>query len=183
MPFSAFAFVLYGAYTIVATGLSIVGRSGILATTMLVAAGVALGLNLVLIPLLGMYGAAISTVVGYGLLVILAGWQSQRLYPVPWQLGRAVVILGLAAALSALALLGPDHTLWRVGAILLYPPILVGTGIVRPTQARQLLRRPPSPMSADRPVALLTRIWPTRDRPSVGTFVRERATGVPGSAS
>ena len=139
VPFSAFAFVLYGAYTVVATGLSIVGRTGILATTMLVAAGVALGLNLVLIPVLGMYGAAISTLVGYGLLVILAGWQSQKLYPVPWQLGRAVVILGLAAALSALALLGPDHTLWRVGTILLYPPILVGAGIVRPTQARQLL--------------------------------------------
>ena len=32
-------------------------------------------------------------------------------------------------------------------------------------------------MSAVRPVALLTRIWPTRDRPSVGTFVRYRATG------
>ena len=61
VPFSAFAFVLYGAYTIVATGLSIVGRTGILATTMLVAAGVALGLNLILIPVLGMYGAAIST--------------------------------------------------------------------------------------------------------------------------
>ena len=40
VPFSAFAFVLYGAYTIVATGLSVVGRSGILATTMLIAAGV-----------------------------------------------------------------------------------------------------------------------------------------------
>ena len=139
VPFSAFAFVLYGAYTILATGLSIVGRSGVVATTMLVAAGIAFGLNLLLIPLLGMYGAAISTVVGYGLLAILAGWQSQRHYPVPWQLLRAVVILGLAAALSALALLGPDNPLWRIGAILLYPPILIGTGIVRPTQARQLL--------------------------------------------
>ena len=35
-------------------------------------------------------------------------------------------------------------------------------------------------MSADRPVALITRIWPTRERPSVGTFVRERAAGVAG---
>jgi O-antigen/teichoic acid export membrane protein len=139
VPFSAFGFVLYGAYLIVASGLSIVGRSGIAATTMLVAAGVALGLNLALIPLLGMYGAAISTVAGYGLLAILAGWRSQRHYPVPWQVGRAIAILVLAAALSALALLGPDHTLWRIGAILLYPPILVGAGIVRPTQARQLL--------------------------------------------
>ncbi len=140
VPFSAFAFVLYGAYTILATGLSIVGRSALVATTMVVAAVVALALNFALIPLLGMYGAAISTVVGYGLVAALAGWQSQRHYPVPWQRLRAVVILGLAAALSALALLGPDNPLWRVGAILLYPPVLIGTGIVRPTQARQLLR-------------------------------------------
>lgn len=35
-------------------------------------------------------------------------------------------------------------------------------------------------MTEDRPIVLLTRIWPTRDRPSVGTFVRDRATGVAG---
>jgi O-antigen/teichoic acid export membrane protein len=140
VPFSAFAFVLYGAYTIVATGLSIVGRSAIVATTMLVAAAVSLALNVVLIPLLGIYGAAISTVAGYALLAVLAGWRSQRHYPVPWQLPQAVAILGLAGVLSALALLGPDHTLWRIGALLLYLPILVGAGIVRPTQARTVLR-------------------------------------------
>lgn len=139
VPFSAFAFVLYGAYSIVATGLSITGRTGVVASTMLVAAGVSLGLNLLLIPLLGMYGAAISTVVGYGLLTVLAGWQSQKHYPVPWNVPRAIIVLGLAASLSALALLGPDNVLWRVGAMLLYFPILVGTGIVRPTQLRQLL--------------------------------------------
>ncbi len=33
-------------------------------------------------------------------------------------------------------------------------------------------------MTAGRPILLLTRIWPTRERPSVGTFVRERANGV-----
>lgn len=35
-------------------------------------------------------------------------------------------------------------------------------------------------MIRDRPIVLLSRIWPTRGRPSVGTFVRERATGVAG---
>ena len=35
-------------------------------------------------------------------------------------------------------------------------------------------------MSAARPILLLTRIWPTRQRPSVGTFVRERTRGVAG---
>lgn len=33
---------------------------------------------------------------------------------------------------------------------------------------------------SERPIALLTRIWPTRDRPSVGTYVRDRAHGVEG---
>lgn len=35
-------------------------------------------------------------------------------------------------------------------------------------------------MSDRPPIILLTRIWPTRDRPSVGTFIRERAAGVDG---
>jgi glycosyltransferase involved in cell wall biosynthesis len=35
---------------------------------------------------------------------------------------------------------------------------------------------------ADRPIVLVTRIWPTRDRPSTGSFVRARASGVAGLA-
>ena len=35
-------------------------------------------------------------------------------------------------------------------------------------------------MTAGRPILLLTRIWPTRDRPSVGTFIRDRSRGVAG---
>jgi hypothetical protein len=58
---------------------------------------------------------------------------------VPWQLGRAAAILFVAGGLSALALIGPDHALWRLGCLLLYVPILLGTGLVRASQARQLL--------------------------------------------
>jgi O-antigen/teichoic acid export membrane protein len=139
VPFSAFSFVLYGAYTIGATGLSVVGRSGIVAVTMGIAAGASLALNLLLIPALGIFGAAISTLAGYLLLATLTGRASQRHYPVPWQLGRAAAILLVAGGLSALALIGPDHALWRIGCLLLYVPILLGTGIVRASQARQLL--------------------------------------------
>src|SRR5690606_34919238 len=32
----------------------------------------------------------------------------------------------------------------------------------------------------ERPILLVTRIWPTPERPSLGTFVRARAAGVPG---
>ena len=139
VPFSAFSYVLYGAHAVVASGLSITGRSGLVAITMGIAAAATVVLNLVLIPWLGMYGAAISTVAGYALLAASSGVLSHRHYPVPWQLGRAALILVVAASLAAAALLGPDHGLWRIGCALAYPVILLGLRIVRIDQARLLL--------------------------------------------
>ena len=139
VPFSAFSYVLYGAYTIGATGLSIVGRSALVAGTMGAAAVLTVVLNLLLIPPLGMYGAAISTVAGYLTLALLTGTVSQRHYRVPWQLGRAAAILLIAVGLSAGALAGPDHALWRIGCALLYVPLLLGLRIVSVAQGRALL--------------------------------------------
>ena len=139
VPFSAFAYVLYGAYTVGASGLSVVGRSGLVASTMGIAAVTTLVLNLLLIPIIGMYGAALSTLVGYLLLAIVASAVSQRHYPVPWELGRGATILLIAAVLSAAALLGPDHVLWRIGCVIAYVPLLLGLGIVKMAQGRALL--------------------------------------------
>jgi O-antigen/teichoic acid export membrane protein len=145
VPFSAFAYVLYGAYTITTSGLGIVGRTPLVATTMAVAAASALVMNVALIPLIGMFGAALSTLLSYGLLAALSGYVSHRHYPVPWQLGRAAAILGIGGGLSAAALLGPDHALWRVACVLAYAPILVAAHVVAPSEARavigSLLRR------------------------------------------
>ena len=73
------------------------------------------------------------------LLAIIAGVVSQRYYPVDWELGRAISILLIAVALSAAALLGPDHALWRIGCVVAYVPILLGLGIVKLSQGRTLL--------------------------------------------
>jgi O-antigen/teichoic acid export membrane protein len=139
VPFSAFAYVLYGVHTIAASGLSIVGRSKLVAVTMGVAAATTVVLNLVLIPIWGIFGAATSTVVGYLLLVALSGGLSQRLYPVPWQVGRATGTLAIAVALTTAALLGPDHVVWRLGCVALYPALLLGLRIVRIENARTLM--------------------------------------------
>ena len=138
VPFSAFSYVLYGAYSIAGAGLSIVGRSRTLALVMGLAALTSLVLNLVLIPIAGIYGAAMATLAGYLVLAMVAGTLSQRHFPVPWQLVRAGTILGIAGGLAALALLGPDLVLWRIGCVLLYPAALLGLGIVRPAQGRAL---------------------------------------------
>ncbi len=139
VPFSAFAYVLYGAHAIVASGLSIVGRSKLVAAAMGVAAAATVILNLVLIPLLGIYGAAVSTAVGYVLLVTVSGVVSQRHYPVPWQIGRALAVLGLGVGLAAAALLGPDHIAWRLLCVAAYPVLLLGLRIVHLEGARTLI--------------------------------------------
>jgi O-antigen/teichoic acid export membrane protein len=97
-------------------------------------------LNLALIPLLGIYGAAISTAIGYLLLVVASGVVSQRHYPVPWQLGRAAAILAIGAGLAAASLLGPDHVAWRLACVAAYPVLLLGLRIVNVGGGRALLR-------------------------------------------
>jgi O-antigen/teichoic acid export membrane protein len=139
VPFSAFAYVLYGAYTITASGLGIVGRSSLVATTMAVAAASAVVMNVALIPAIGIFGAALSTLVSYALLAAVSGTVSQRHYPVPWQLGRAAAILGIGGGLSAAALLGPDHALWRIACVLAYAPILLATRLVEAREARTVI--------------------------------------------
>ena len=130
VPFSAFSYVLYGAHAIVASGLSIVGRSTLVAASMGAAAVATVVLNIVLIPAFGIYGAAVSTAVGYALLVVLSGAASQRHYPVPWQTGRAALIVGVGIGLTAAALLGPDHLGWRLACVAAYPAVLLALRVV-----------------------------------------------------
>lgn len=138
VPFSAFAYVMYGVYSIVSAGLGIVGRSGLVAKTMAVAAVASVLLNLALIPWLGVFGAAISTLASYVLLAALTGWVTQRLYPVPWQMGRAVAILAVAGGLSAASLVGPDHPLWRLACAGAYPILLVALRLVDGAELRAI---------------------------------------------
>ena len=129
-PFSAFAYVLYGIFTIVTTGLNLEGQTRRLPLVMGATAATNVVLNLVLIPALGYLGAALSTILSYAMLALVAGRVSQRFYPVPWEVGRVLTLLGLGLALSALALLGPDHVAWRLACIGAYPLAAIGLGIV-----------------------------------------------------
>lgn len=131
VPFSAFAYVLYGVYTIGATGINVEGRTRVLPITSGVAAAVNVALNLVLIPWVGYIGAAVATVLSYGALAISTTLVSQRYYPVPWHWWRMAAAIGLAGALAAASLLGPDHLAWRGACVVAYPIVVLVTGIVR----------------------------------------------------
>ncbi len=82
------------------------GRTGVLALLTPVAAAVNLGANIVLVPVLGLSGAALATVVSYAVLAALMHLAADRLHRVDWRYGslaRALALTGFAVALSALA--------------------------------------------------------------------------------
>jgi O-antigen/teichoic acid export membrane protein len=140
VPFSAFAYVLYGIYTVTSVGVNIRQQTRWVPIYLGVTALAAIGANLLLIPLIGMLGAAVTTLGSYALLAVLSTIVGQRFYPVPWDVPRVVAALVIGFGLSAAALLGPDELWWRVASLLVYPPILVLVGITPLRDLRSLLR-------------------------------------------
>lgn len=138
VPFSAFGMVLYGVYQVVATGLNLASRTRLLPLTMGAAAVTNVGLNLVLVPGLGMYGAGIATIAGYLVLVVATAAVGHRHYPVAWDVPRVVGTLALASGLGAASLLGPDHALWRLGCLAAFAVSVVALRLVEPADVARL---------------------------------------------
>lgn len=145
VPFSAFAFVLYGVFLIGTTGINLASRTGLFPLIMAGAAALGVVLNVLLIPTIGFMGAAVSTLAAYTVLALSGGLVAQRMYPVPWDLPRVAGLLLTGGALSAAALLGPDHAAWRVGCLLAYLPLVLIFRLVSPGELAAAWRSvPPS---------------------------------------
>lgn len=100
VPLLTPALLLAGMY-IFAPGLSIAKRTGIVATVNFAGAGANTVLNLALVPVFGIVGAATATLLSQGLVFGIQMVYSQRLYPVPHDWPK----LGLATAGIVLAYL------------------------------------------------------------------------------
>ena len=131
VPFAAFAYVCYGIYSILGTGLNLESQTRWLPLTIGVPAAVNVVLNLVLIPRVGFMGAAFSTLLCYALLAVLTGIAAHRYYPVPWEVRPTLAALVLGFALAELALAGPDVVIWRLACIVLYLPLLLLARVIR----------------------------------------------------
>lgn len=132
----AYSAVIQGSYVIVSTGLYLAEKTTHLAWTSVVGAAINIGLNLVLVPRLGVFGAAIATPLGYLCGPVGAYMVAQRLHPIPYDLRRVALILTTQVLLLAIGLPWSVETSFtslalRVGLLLAYPCILVGLNIIQ----------------------------------------------------
>jgi O-antigen/teichoic acid export membrane protein len=134
--------VAYAASGLTMAGISYTRRTAYFAVGAGVAFAIHVALNFALMPSIGMLGAAVSTLVAYGVLAGLYLVVSQRLYPTRYEGRKVFVTLILASAVGALGVvpLGPPAI--QISAKLLsIVAFVVGIWVFRvvgPEEAREV---------------------------------------------
>ncbi|GER86355.1 flippase [Dictyobacter vulcani] len=126
IPVIATSCIFFGIYHIFSVGVNIKRKTWMNGVFMTIAAIVNFLMNLVLIPHYGALGAALSTLAAFIVLALVAYIVNQKLYPLPFELGRFVLALFLGVALyTGSGVLAQSYDLYvtcsiYIGALVLY---------------------------------------------------------------
>ena len=144
LPVVALASVCQGLYTMFVGAIFLRRRTAVLPLLTVSSAAASIGLNVLLIPRIGVMGAAWSTLAAYGLMAVLTFAVARTAYPVRIDLPRWALIVATAAAAYGASLLVPPPTEGLGMAILLKGGIILAAaalifGVVR-VPLRRLVR-------------------------------------------
>lgn len=93
IPVVAESMAFYGIYHVFMVGVAIRRKTWFAIVFTAFAALANVGLNIILIPQYGSLGAAVSTLIAYALLALMAYVVNQRLYPIPFEIGKFMIAL------------------------------------------------------------------------------------------
>jgi O-antigen/teichoic acid export membrane protein len=149
IPVVAAASLVYGLYFMLVSTVFLRRRTAGLPLLTLAAGAANVVANIVLIPSIGIMGAAWSTLIGYGVLTALTWWYAARSFPISVDLLRLLFIAaaGVVAVAAAQALTGPRAGLTASGTLHLavaavYTLLLVPVVRGPVGRLRDLLARP-----------------------------------------
>jgi O-antigen/teichoic acid export membrane protein len=139
VPWLVVGFFLSGLTIFLSIGLHVLKKTHWITWIALIAAVANVGLNLWLIPILGMEGAALATAGAYALMAGLFGIVTNRLFPVSYEFGRLLrlsLLFGLALGVAS----GFEAWPIRLAVAAAFPPALVAVRVVTVREIRKLLR-------------------------------------------
>ncbi|MBC8182064.1 oligosaccharide flippase family protein [candidate division KSB1 bacterium] len=99
IPLVALAYIFYGIYYIVDIGVLLKVKTIYYTIITGIGAAVNIGLNIVMIPKIGMIAAAINTAIAYFLIMTLMYFISKKLYPVSYEKKRLLKIFSLGCVI------------------------------------------------------------------------------------
>ncbi len=128
-----------------------------------------IGLNLLLLPSMGIVGAGVSLVASYAVVLVLMYVFTQRLFKVPYEWARLAQAVGLAAVLVAvgevfLPTSGIGGLAGRTALWLAYPLLLWFSGFLN-DEEREAARRVLSPATVRAALTNLREAPPEREEP------------------
>ncbi|MFH1045735.1 MAG: oligosaccharide flippase family protein [Candidatus Omnitrophota bacterium] len=144
IPIIATSYLLYGAYMFLLTGLLIKKEARSQPLILAVAAGVNVGLNILLIPRLGMMGAALATLATYLLVAGGTYFASQKIYFIPYEFDRILKSLFITLLVYFLSLLIRSESLAYALSlkfalmIVMYPALLYLTKFFKQEELAKL---------------------------------------------
>jgi O-antigen/teichoic acid export membrane protein len=143
VPVIMLAYVFFGAYLYVQFGILLKKKTKYLAMNTMVAAVVNVIANFTLIPILGTWGAALATAISFFILFVSVQFIAQRLYHIPYQIGRLVKMTLVAALLYGVtSLINPTNVAISIASksliVLFFPLALYGVKFYTPVEIQQL---------------------------------------------
>jgi O-antigen/teichoic acid export membrane protein len=143
VPFVALGYVIFGFYLIMLPGVFFKDKTVFLLVASLTGALINIILNIILVPKLGIMGAAYTTVIGYFIMFVILYYLSSRIYKIHYELRRifyAAVITGFPVLLYEIY--QPEGALLKFVyrlILLIIPPVLyLSTGFLQTTEKMYL---------------------------------------------
>ena len=99
VPLITIAFIFKGLQYMFLLGFHYVKKTKYVAYIVSIALFANIGLNFILIPKLGIWGAALTTVVSSLLISVISYFVSQKFYPVKYEIGKMLLVLAVGAIL------------------------------------------------------------------------------------
>lgn len=99
IPVITAGIMFYGLYNVLSVGISIRRKTWFAFISLTLAAIVNVVLNVILIPIYGSMGAAVSTLLAYLLLALIVYIVNQRIYPIPFEIGLFSLALFIGVVL------------------------------------------------------------------------------------
>jgi O-antigen/teichoic acid export membrane protein len=145
VPLVSTGVTMYALYMVLVVVIGRVGRTEFNFPVTATAAGVNVGLNLLLVPPYGLVGAGLALVGSYLVMLTLMYLVTRRLFAVPFQWGRLARIVVLAGTTFAAGELllptsGVDGFLLRAALVPLYVGLLYVSGFFAPEELAYLRR-------------------------------------------
>jgi O-antigen/teichoic acid export membrane protein len=144
VPWVALGYFFQALLGVWAQGTFFAKRTGAVAAVTLAGAVTNIGLNLVLVPRYGIYAAAVTTAVGYGVMAVLHALVARKSHPIAWEHGRLLRILLAGGIAYAIAVSVPGMSpalelFFRLGVVVIaFPLLLVLVRAFRPSEVRRV---------------------------------------------